>query len=121
MHYLKDVAFNIRAGFCCQANYFGQFLFRKSDPFCNFLVYCIDHGVYFIRGISFQGTIHYIFSCDTETALEDAMQVVRTYQIEECDAYFFRIKSWIVNDKVGLTKCNRSLYSPTTISIYWRR
>ena len=85
-----------------------RFLFRKANPFFNLLGYCIDLGVYFISGISFQGTIHYIFSCDTETALEDAMQVVRTYQIEECDAYFFRIKSWIMNDKVGLTKGNKS-------------
>eukprot|EP00112_Aurelia_sp_Birch-Aquarium-sp1_P012599 Seg265.5 transcript_id=Seg265.5/GoldUCD/mRNA.D3Y31 product="Kinetochore-associated protein 1" protein_id=Seg265.5/GoldUCD/D3Y31 len=51
------------------------------------------------------GTIHYIFSCDTETALEDAMQVVKTYQIEECDAYFFRVKNWIMNDKVE-ESCN---------------
>ena len=49
-----------------------------------------------------QGTIHYIFQCDTDSALKDAKQVTDTFQTDENAVYFFRIKSWIMKDKVIL-------------------
>eukprot|EP00794_Sanderia_malayensis_P020311 gene20311-22310_t len=50
-----------------------------------------------IKGLD---TIHYIFTCDTESAMSDAKQVIKTFLLEERYVYFFRIQTWIIKEKI---------------------
>eukprot|EP00795_Rhopilema_esculentum_P003310 gene3310-1645_t len=65
-----------------------------------------------------EDTIRYIFKCDIESALEDAIQVANTYIIDHKTVYFHRIEYWIMKDKIE-ESCNllRSLDVKTSVAV----